>query len=686
MGAELGSDYSERLLFSLSSLGEISDLVASDKSFEEVSEAGLRSTMGVVAASHGLLLFYDSDQKQLNLAVARGINPEPFGFSVNQEMLARLTDAQETISLTEDVLDIAPFSACKDQIRTMQSHLWVPLVVKGELQGLLCLGKKFLDQEYSIDDLNLLWTIGKHVAIGFYNQHLVGELRDTNFQLNRKVVELETVYDAGLALASSLQVETVFEEILLLAVGMVDARSGFLLVRDEESADPILVQDVGLSDVQRNQLGGNWLREQFDAIVESGESLRLPPEEIPTGLGIGYLLGVPVGKVGVLGVVDKESRTGIEAFSDSDARLLDLIGRQAGAALANARLYRNILEVKNYNQNILGSIGNGVISTDLAGRIRQVNPSVAAIFPGVEVPLGSSSIQFLQRCGCKAIASAVEEALSSGESGRVEAEFASTCNVTLDAQVTALRDENDEILGAVITLEDLTKEMRVRSMFKQYASDQVVDLLLNKDTEPRLGGEKREVTVLVVDIRGSVALVERIGSEQMMALINSCFGGLTDIVFDYNGTLEKFTGDGFQVFYGAPVTFPDDSERSVKTALSMREEMIRFNQESGEPLGLGFGIARGTVVAGNIGSDRRMEYTVIGRAVNLANRICSDALAGEIWADEQVYNDVAGGFEFGRSEKRQFKGFLELTDVYEVVRATDTSHSSGLTAQREAVL
>jgi adenylate cyclase len=640
--------------------------------------------MGVVAAAGGILMLFDPAKQQLVCAVIRGIDTEFLSISIDRILLNRLINAQGTIELTDDLLETPLFSPCADQIRKLESQLWVPLVVRGQLQGLLSIGRKFLEEAYTEDDLNLLWTIGRHVAIGLHNQDLIKELRDTNFQLNRKVVEFETLYDAGLALGASLQVETVFEEILLLALGMVDARGGFLMVKEETAESARIAQDVGLNSVQRKQLVQNELKIKIEEVIEAGESFDVVSKEQNSVGEFRYLLCVPVGNLGVLGVVDKESRTGIGAFSESDTRLLELIGRQAGAALANSRLYRNILEVKNYNQNILGSIGNGVISTDLSGRIQQVNRAVEGMFSGVEVPLGASSVEFLESCGCEGIAAAVARALATGESGRVEAEYASECNVTLDAQVTALRDEDNEIQGAVIALEDLTQEMRVRNMFRQYTSDQVVDLLLDSETEPTLGGEMREVTVLVVDIRGSVALVERIGSEQMMTLINKCFSRLTDIVFEFNGTLEKFTGDGFQVFYGAPVAFEDDSSRAVSTALATRHEMVRFNQESGEPLGLGFGISRGTVLAGNIGSDRRMEYTVIGRAVNLANRICSDAQAGEIWAGKQVFDDVAGSFDFGRIESRHFKGFQEEMAVYEVLGATRSSLQSERAAPREA--
>ena len=242
-------------------------------------------------------------------------------------------------------------------------------------------------------------------------------------------------------------------------------------------------------------------------------------------------------------------------------------------------------------------------------------------------------------------------------------------DMVLNASLSPLRDPQGQVQGLVIALENLTAETRIRTMFKQYASDQVVDLLLASPSGPALGGEKREVTILFVDLRGYTALLERIGPEEMVVLLNECFTRMVDLVLRYNGTLNKYTGDGFMVVYGAPVAFPDDSERAARTALEIREEMARFNRRNKQDLGLGIGICRGAVLAGNIGALRRMEYTVIGPKVNLASRLCDRARAGQIWVDRQVYEAVKEQFACAPLGRQSFKGTGVPVEVYELLGA-----------------
>ena len=670
-------DQAERLLFSLASLCEIGDLFASETDFRKVAEAALRGIMGVVAVPHGALLVYDEEAGCLRRLAVRGIRRGPPHVEVSEALRTFLAKAREPLALGRVEAWPGVLKPCAETIRQLRAQVWIPLVVRRDLLGVLSLGEKFLGETYRDEDLDLLWTIGRHLSVGLYNQRLIAEGREANFQLNRKVVELETLYDVGLTLSASLQIEEVIEEVLLRAVGIVDARAGFLFLKDERAGHLGLAHQIHLNEGQCAALREPSVRRRMGRVMKSRRPLHLGPGDLPAGLGGEYAAVVPVGDLGFLGVVDKESRKGVQPFSEADAHLLELVGQQAGAALANARLYRSVLEVRNYNQNILSSIGSGVISTDLQGRIVHVNSSGTRIFGGGEALHGKSAVRFFRQCGCRGIAEAVEASLRDGEERQVDNEQAVERGITLNARITALRRERGEVQGLVIALENLTEEMRIRAMFKQYASDQVVDLLLTRKTPPALGGEERDATILFVDIRGSTALLGRIGAEEMVARLNDCFSRLNEIIFENNGTLSKYTGDGFMVVYGAPISFPDDTERAVRTALAMRDEMARFNRKLEEPLGLAFGISRGRVLAGNIGSLRRMEYTLIGPAVVLASRFCDAAKAGQIWVERNIFEKLKDRFDFAYLDRQRFKG-LEPVDVYEVLGLRGSRRRSGL--------
>ena len=507
-------------------------------------------------------------------------------------------------------------------------------------------------------------------------EDLARRLEETTFRLNQKIVQLETLHQAGLALAASLQVEEVMGESMLLAVGMVDAHGGFLFLKEGTGNRLALARHTNLSPEQIVLLSNGPVHDELQLAMTRNIPSVFGPDDLPDDLEIQFMLVVPVSDLGFIGVVDKESRSGIQSFTEGDGHLLDLMAQQAGSALANARLYRNMVEEKNLTQSILGSIADGLVSTDLAGKIVRVNPAALRIFSDEEDFLGRSSVKFFELYGCERIAQAVSLSLSDGRERRIENEQGEQDSLSLNAHVTPLLNETNAVQGVVVALEDLTPQTRIQSMFKQYASDQVVDLLLSADTQPALGGEQRVATMLFVDLVGSTELLDQIGPEEMVDLLNDCFTRLVDIVFDYNGTLDKYMGDGFLAVFGVPVTFSDDSKRAVRSALAIRSEMRRFSEENQQNWGISIGISRGSVVAGNIGSLRRMEYTVIGPDVNLAARLCDKARSGEILVSSIVQNELQDEFEFGYLGPQLFKGTRETIEVYELLGLQGTPKSA----------
>ena len=501
---------------------------------------------------------------------------------------------------------------------------------------------------------------------------LARELRETDFLLNQKIVQLETLYQAGLNLGGSLEVEEIVGEFLLLAIAMVDARGGFLFFREERTRDPSLVQHANLDEAQLEFLRAGPLYEKLKRVMLEDFSLYLEPADLPPEFGRHHLLMVAVGKTGVVGVVDKETRQGVEGFSEADGHLLELVCQQAGTALANARLYRSMDEERALNLSIVSSIANGVISTDLQGLVVRVNPAVKRIFAAEEKLTGKSCAQLFRRYDCPGIAEAVQASLQDGRERQVEAEQVRQGNLSLNARISPLRDPQGKVQGLVVALEDLTEQTRIRSMFKQYASDQVVDLLLSADSPPALGGENRDVAILFVDLVGSTELLGQIGAEKMVRLLNDCFTRLVDIIFEYNGTLDKYTGDGFLAVFGAPVAFPDDVRRAAQSALAIREEMERFNQSHHLSWGIKVGISQGTATAGNIGSPRRMEYTVIGPSVSLGARLSDRARSGEILVCAQVCEELKEEFYFVSEGHQVFKGIREPIEVYQLVGSPGT--------------
>ena len=196
--------------------------------------------------------------------------------------------------------------------------------------------------------------------------------------------------------------------------------------------------------------------------------------------------------------------------------------------------------------------------------------------------------------------------------------------------------------GSVISFEDLSDINKVKSTFKKYVSENIVDELLLNDSSLELGGVEQDVCVLFSDIRGFTAMSETLEPSKVVKLLNAFFDKMIDVVFKYNGTLDKIIGDELMVLYGAPLKKKDDIKNAVNTAKEMFTTLDKFNKEmvaDGFPeLSIGIGINYGKVICGNIGSEQQMNYTVIGDTVNLASRLCSAAKPGEIIISDSIHN------------------------------------------------
>jgi PAS domain S-box-containing protein len=501
---------------------------------------------------------------------------------------------------------------------------------------------------------------------GEAHDNLGRDLREANFRLCRKLAQMEALHQASLALGSSLEEGVILGEFLPLAISMLDARGGLLLLRQGRRRGLHLVEHANLDRAEVARLTdrpftSRWLRQ-----MRQQRSACLGPGQLAGDLPARYLLAVPMGDDGIVVVVDRESRTGIEPFTDDDCQLLELACRTTGGALAKARLHRNMMEERNLNQSIVTSVADGLISTDLRGAVIQHNEVIARLFGSQTRLVGRSCAGLLARRGCSRLAAAVRASLADGQPRQIEAEPASD-GLMLEGHVTPRRDAKGQTQGVVVALADLAPQTRLRALFEQYASDKVVALLLAADEPPSLGGELRPAVMLFVDLVGSTALLGRIGAEEMVRLTNACFTRLVDVILHFDGTLDKYTGDGFLAVYGVPVAFPDDVVRAARSALAIRDEMVRFNQAHGVSWGLKMGMSCGLVVAGNIGSPRRMEYTVIGPDVSLAARLSDRARGGQILVSPAVQVALSDCFVFAAEGEQEFRGIADPLAVYQLL-------------------
>jgi adenylate cyclase len=219
----------------------------------------------------------------------------------------------------------------------------------------------------------------------------------------------------------------------------------------------------------------------------------------------------------------------------------------------------------------------------------------------------------------------------------------------------------------------LEAEAVTRERFQRLLSPAIAEQVLSGKVEVKKYGEARPTTVLFSDIRGFTSMSESIPAREMVDMLNEYFELMVDIIFKYQGTLDKFVGDEIMALYGAPVSYGDDAVRAVRTALEMYQVLDQLNErravEGKSPIKIGIGINTGEVVAGYLGSSKALEYTVIGDSVNVGARLCSHAAAGECLISEWTYNEVKDYFEFDPPREIQAKGKAKPLQVYNVLRA-----------------
>jgi len=212
----------------------------------------------------------------------------------------------------------------------------------------------------------------------------------------------------------------------------------------------------------------------------------------------------------------------------------------------------------------------------------------------------------------------------------------------------------------------------IKKAFSSYVSDKLVEQISKNPDLLKLGGEKREITILFSDIRGFTTLSEKTKPEQLVELLNEYFTPMTNITLANNGTLDKYIGDAIMAIFNAPMDVPDHTYYACKTALEMIENLAEVNknfQKKGYPtIDIGIGLNTGEAIVGNMGTDRRFDYTAIGDSVNLASRLegTNKVFGTRVIVSESTYNHVKDKFNFRMLDKIQVKGKHEGVTIYEL--------------------
>jgi len=213
-------------------------------------------------------------------------------------------------------------------------------------------------------------------------------------------------------------------------------------------------------------------------------------------------------------------------------------------------------------------------------------------------------------------------------------------------------------------------EKFIRATFGRYLSDEIVTDILERPEGLELGGDLRQVTILMSDIRGFTTLSEHLAPAQVVTMLNRYLGAMTDIIMAHQGTIDEFIGDAILAVFGAPQRRDDDADRAVNCALAMQQAMTginALNQAEGLPtIQTGIALNTGDVIAGNIGSERRSKYGFVGHPMNVTSRIEDLTAGGEILVSDSTLQGLQGNFRAGSSQELKVKGIEETIVVHQI--------------------
>jgi adenylate cyclase len=666
---------------------EVSRRMSATDSLDEVLAVLLDTTSNELDAERGTLFLNDTETGELYSRVAQG----PFLREIrilNTSGIAGYVFTTGEGLIVHDAYADPRFNRSVDE-RTgfvTRNILCAPIKsAKGQVVGVAQLLNRRKGR-FTPADLALLEAMASQGAVALQSAQVIERVERVRKQ------ELEFVNIVS-EMTSDIKLGSLLQKVMGEATRMLNAERSTLFLNDEKTRELWSEVGQGLDSMRihlPNHLG------IAGAVFTSGKTINIPYAyadlrfnpafDKKTNYFTRSILCVPVvnktGKtIGVTQVLNKRGGP----FTHEDEARLRAFTAQVSIALENAKLFADVQAMKNYNEAMLESMSNGLITLDAQDRIATCNAAGLRILRAK--PAGILHMPVAEYFGA-GNAWVLEKLALVGQTGEQQITMDAPLQVGEEAlsvnfTVQPLLNVDQQRIGSMIVIEDISSEKRMKSTMSRYMDPGIADRLVASGAD-LLGGQDVEATVLFSDIRGFTTLTEQLGAQGTVGFLNEYFTLMVDCIQREEGMLDKFIGDAVMAAFGIPEAHEDDADRAVRAAISMINTLRKWNEQRAAegklPVDIGVGLNTDRVVSGNIGSKKRMDYTIIGDGVNLASRLESACkqYGARILISEFTFHKLKGTYRTREIDLAVVKGKTRPVAIYEVLDFHDEESFPGI--------
>ncbi|HEY3117900.1 MAG TPA: GAF domain-containing protein [Chloroflexota bacterium] len=620
-----------RLLQRLTNLFDLSRDVVAELELDRLLQTIMARSSQALDADRSTLFVVDEANNQLWSHIAQGLDTTEIRMPKFLGLAGHVAMTGATVNVPDAYQDDRFNQGIDRQTGyKTRSVLAMPIHdTSGSIVGVLEALNKKTGAVFTSEDETLCTILCSYIEVALTNSALM--------QARKKEEEKSAILlDVMRSLASEIELDNLLERIMAKTTEVMHADRSSLYLIDHKTNELWFKVAQG-ADLQEVRFPvGVGIAGQVAATAEivniedAHEDARFNPEmDRRTGYRTRSMLCMAIqdsaGKrMGVLQVLNKDSGV----FTREDEEMLGAICSQAAIALANAELFDDVVRMKNYNESVLHSMAAGVVTLDMEGCVSTTNAAAERILGlEVEMPAGARFGEIIGEQNSE-LAEIAHRALEGGEARRVDKlRYLNPVRnpVTMNVSAVPLRDAKEKQIGLVMVIEDISREQQLMGTLSRVVSRELAEQIMASGVMPEVGGERKQVTILMSDIRDFTTMTESAEPEDIVHMLNDYFSRMIQVIFEYEGTLDKFIGDAIMGVFGTPVTHDNDPVRAVLAGVGMRRALHKFNDDrrAAGKLGIeiGIGICDGEAIAGAIGSEERMEFTVIGDAVNTASRI-----------------------------------------------------------------